>query len=198
LEYQVKLPLTDKNKRKGVLNKDTMKDATDALIERGHIIKIVLKGNEAAPPPHKRYRVQQGQEQDFYHWSLYTSHHDRRMDLGDHFKTEVLFEIKTIHQSGKAAKNRLFKNRKWGGQSMFMHWLNYGLIHVIEISLSDVLVYRHGGEFSSFIGARIVAGIMQFIADGMMMTPNAPGNIIGRGRIGALNELYHVDLQTAV
>ena len=31
-----------------------------------------------------------------------------------------------------------------------------------------------------------------------MKHPNAPGNIIGRGRGGALNEDYHVDLQTAV
>jgi hypothetical protein len=40
---------------------------------------------------------------------------------------------------------------------------------------------------------------MEFIANGMMMSPNAPGNIIvGRGRIGALNEVYHVNLQTAI
>ncbi len=81
---------------------------------------------------------------------------------------------------------------------MFAHWLNHGLIRVIEISWSNVLVYRHGGEFSPFIGARIVAGIMQFIPDGMMISPNALGNIIGRGCIGALNEVYHVDLQTAI
>ena len=44
-----------------------MKDAIDASIERGHIVKIVLEGDEAAPPPHKRYHVQRDQEQDFYH-----------------------------------------------------------------------------------------------------------------------------------
>jgi hypothetical protein len=79
-----------------------------------------------------------------------------------------------------------------------MHWLNHGLIHMIETSSSNVLVYRHGGEFSPFVGARIVAGIMQFIADGMMMSPDAPGNIIGRGCVSALNEVFHVNLQTAV
>jgi hypothetical protein len=79
-----------------------------------------------------------------------------------------------------------------------MHWLNHGLIHVIEISSSNVLVYRHGGGFSPFVGTRIVAGIMQFIAGGMMMSPDAWGNIIGRGRVGALNEVFHVDLQTAI
>jgi hypothetical protein len=51
---------------------------------------------------------------------------------------------------------------------------------------------------SLFVGARIVAGIMQFIANGMMMSPNAPGNIIGRRRVGALNDVFHVNLQTAV
>jgi hypothetical protein len=96
LEYQAKYPLTGENEREGVLSKDTMKDAIDASIERGHIVKIVLKGNEAAPPLHKRDRVQPGQEQDFYHWSLYTAHHDRGMDFGDHSKMEVLFEIETI------------------------------------------------------------------------------------------------------
>jgi hypothetical protein len=81
---------------------------------------------------------------------------------------------------------------------MFTHWLNYGLIRVIEISLSNVLVYRHGGEFSPFVGARISAGIMQFIADGMMMTPDAPGNVIGRGCVAALNEVFCVNLPTVV
>jgi hypothetical protein len=198
LEYQVKYPLTGGNERKGVLNEDTMKDLIDALIERGHVVKIVPEGDEAAPRPHERYCVQQDQEQDFYHWSLYTAHHNRGMDFGDHSEMEVLFEIKTIRQSGKAAKNWLMKNCKWGGQLMFMNWLNYGLIHVIEILLSNVLVYRHGGELSPLIGAGIVAEIMGFVANGMMMTPNAPGNVIGRGCIAALNESFLVNLPTAV
>jgi hypothetical protein len=126
------------------------------------------------------------------------AHHDRGMDFGDHYKTEVLFEIKTIRQSGEAAKNRLMRNHKWGGQLMFRHWLNYELICVIEIMLSNVLVYRHGGGFHLFVGARIVEGIMRFIADGMMVTPNFPGNVICRGRVGELNELFCVDLPAAV
>ncbi len=100
----------------------------DALIERGHIIKIVPGGDEATPSLHKCYCVQQDQGQDFYHWSLYTTCHDRGKDFGDRSKMEVLFEIKTIRRSGKAAKNQLMKNRNWDGQLMFMHWLNYGLI----------------------------------------------------------------------
>ncbi len=97
LECQVEYPLTRGSKKEGVLNKDNMKDAIDALIERGHIVEIVLEGDEAAPPPHECYRVQQDQEQNFYHWSLYTAHHNRGMDFWDHSKTEVLFEIQTIH-----------------------------------------------------------------------------------------------------
>jgi hypothetical protein len=58
-------------------------------------------------------------------------------------------------------------------------------------------MYGHWGEFSPFVGARIIAGIMGFIADGMMMTPNVPGNIIGRGRVAALNESFSVNLPTA-
>ena len=69
---------------------------------------------------------------------------------------------------------------------------------MIEILSSNVFVYRHGGEFSPFVRARIVAGIMGCIADGMMMTPNAPGNVIGRGCIGPLNEAFRADLPTAV
>jgi hypothetical protein len=69
---------------------------------------------------------------------------------------------------------------------------------VIEISSRNVLVYRHGGEFSPFVGVRTIAGIMQFIADGMMMTPNVLGNVIGRGCIGPLNEAFCVNLPTAV
>jgi hypothetical protein len=81
---------------------------------------------------------------------------------------------------------------------MFMHWLNYGLIRVIEISSRNVLVYRHGGEFRPFVGAKIIAGIMQFIADSMMMTPNVPGNVIGRECVAALNEAFCVNLPTAI
>ncbi len=69
---------------------------------------------------------------------------------------------------------------------------------MIEILPSNVFAYRHGGEFIPFVGARIVAGIMQFIAISMMKSPNALGNIICRGCIGALNEDYHVDLHTAM
>jgi hypothetical protein len=150
------------------------------------------------PPPHKCYCVQEGQQRDFFQWSLYTAHHNTGMVFGDHSKMEVLFEIETICQSGKAAKNRLIKNCGWDGQLLFMHWLNYGLIRVIEILSSNVLVYRHGGEFSPFVGARIVTGIMQFITNGVMISPNAPGNIIGRGCVAALNEVFRVDLPTAV
>ncbi len=82
-----------------------MRNAIDALIERGHAVNIVPEGDEATPPPHKRFRVQEGQEQDFYYWSLYTAHHHRGMIFGDHSKTEVLFEIKMICRSGKAVKN---------------------------------------------------------------------------------------------
>jgi hypothetical protein len=69
---------------------------------------------------------------------------------------------------------------------------------VIEILSSNLLMYRHGGEFSPFVAARIVAGIMRFIVNGMMIRPNAPGNIIGGGRVVALNEVFHVNLPTAV
>jgi hypothetical protein len=96
LEYQVKYPLTGGNKREGVLDEHTMRDAIDALIERGHVIEICPEGDEVSPPPHKCYCVQEGQEHDFYQWSLHTAHHDTGIVFGDHSKTEVLFEIKTI------------------------------------------------------------------------------------------------------
>ncbi len=41
-----------RNEGEGVLNKETMKDVIDALIEKGHIVKIVPEGDKAAPPPH--------------------------------------------------------------------------------------------------------------------------------------------------
>jgi hypothetical protein len=73
-----------------------MRDAIDALIERGHVVEIVAEGDEATPPPHECYRMQEGQERDFYHWSLYIAHHNRDMVFGYHSEMEVLFEIKTI------------------------------------------------------------------------------------------------------
>ena len=58
LEYQVEYPLTRGNEREGVLDKNTMGDAIDASIERGHVVEIVPEGGEATPPPHKRFHVQ--------------------------------------------------------------------------------------------------------------------------------------------
>jgi hypothetical protein len=147
---------------------------------------------------HEHYRMQEGQEHEFYQWSLYTAHHNTDLVFGDLSEAEVLFEIKTIRRSGKAAKNRLIKNREWGGQLLFTHWLNYGLICVIEISSSNLLVHRHGGEFSPFVGARIVVGIMRFITNSMMIRPNAPGSIIGGGCVVAQNEVFCVKLPAAV
>jgi hypothetical protein len=92
----------------------------------------------------------------------------------------------------------LIKNREWGEQLSFTHWLNHRLIHVIEILSTNLLVNRHGGEFIPFVGARIVAWIMHFIANGMMTSPNAPGNIIGRGSVAALNEVFRVNLPIAI
>jgi hypothetical protein len=69
---------------------------------------------------------------------------------------------------------------------------------MIEILSSNLLVYRHGGEFSPFIGARIVAGIMWFITYGVMIRPNAPVNIIGRRCVVALSEVFRDNLPTAV
>jgi hypothetical protein len=77
-------------------------------------------------------------------------------------KTEVLFEIGTIRRSGKAAKKRLIKNREWGGQLLFMHRLNYRLIHMIEISLSNVLVYSHGGE-ALLLGQELLQGLCNLL-----------------------------------
>jgi hypothetical protein len=45
LEYQVECPLIGGNKRDGVLDKDTMRDAIDAWIEMGHVVKIVPEGD---------------------------------------------------------------------------------------------------------------------------------------------------------
>jgi hypothetical protein len=38
MEYQVEYPLTGGNKREEVLDEDSMRDAIDALIERGHVV----------------------------------------------------------------------------------------------------------------------------------------------------------------
>jgi hypothetical protein len=39
---------------------------------------------------------------------------------------------------------------------------------------------------------------MWFIANGVMIRPDAPGNIIGRGRVVALDEVFCVNLLAAV
>jgi hypothetical protein len=62
LEYQVEYLLTRGNESEGVLDKDTMRDAIDALIEMGHVVEIVPEGGEATPPLHKCYHVQRDQE----------------------------------------------------------------------------------------------------------------------------------------
>ncbi len=96
--------MDQRNKREGVLDEHTLRDVIVALIKREHVIEIVPEGDEVLPPLLECYRTQEGQECRFYWWSLYTAHHNTDIVFGDHSKTEVLFEIKTIRQSGKAAK----------------------------------------------------------------------------------------------
>jgi hypothetical protein len=57
LEYQVEYPLTGGNEREGVLNEHTMRGAIDALIERGHVVKIACEGDKVLPPLHKLSRA---------------------------------------------------------------------------------------------------------------------------------------------
>ncbi len=97
LEYQDNYPLTGGNKREGVLDEHTMRDAIDASIEWGHVIKIVPEGDEVLPPPHEHYLMQEGQKRRFYQWSHYMAHHNTDIVFGDHSKMEVLFEIEIIH-----------------------------------------------------------------------------------------------------
>jgi hypothetical protein len=68
---------------------------------------LILSLREMRLPPHCTNATvcKKGKSKIFFQWSLYTAHHDRGMVFGDHSKMEVLFEIKTICQSGKAAKN---------------------------------------------------------------------------------------------
>jgi hypothetical protein len=76
LQYLDEYPLTRRNEKEGVLDKHTMRVAIDALIERGHIVEIGPEGDEVLPPPHEHYCMQEGQEHEFYQWSLYTAHHN--------------------------------------------------------------------------------------------------------------------------
>ncbi len=78
LEYQDEHPLMGRNEREWVLDEHTMRDVIDALIERGHVVEIVPEGDEVPPPWHEHYPMQEGQEREFYQWSLYTAHHNTR------------------------------------------------------------------------------------------------------------------------
>jgi hypothetical protein len=80
----------------------------------------------------------------------------------------------------------------------FWYWLYYGLIQLIEILLSNALVYRNGRDLSSFVGAKFIARIMRFIADSLLMGPDAPDNIMGRGQVTSMMDILHVHLPTAV
>ncbi len=195
--YQSDYPLTIVNESKGVLNVPTMRDAINASIQRGHVVEVVPEGDELLPSPCKIHRVQERHETQFFQWSLYTAHHSAVIKFGDHSETEVLLEIEIIHWSGKAAKTCLFENWEWGGKMSFLYWLYYGLI-LIEILLSNVLVYRNGRDLSCIVGAKFVARIMRFIADGLLMGPDAPDNIMGRGQVTLMMEILHVHLPTAV
>jgi hypothetical protein len=53
---------------------------------------------------------------------------------------------------------------------------------LIEISLSNVLVYRNEEDFSCFVKAKIVAWIMRVIADGLLMGPDTPDNKQEKGK----------------
>jgi hypothetical protein len=80
---------------------------------------------------------------------------------------------------------------------VFSYWLNYSLIQMIEITLRNTFVFRNGGDLSRFVGVKIVVGLMRVIADGLLME-HGPNNIIGRGHLGSLRDVFGVDIQSAV
>ncbi len=57
-------------------------------------------------------------------------------------------------------------------------------------------MHRNGGDLGSFVGAKFVMGIMLCIADGLLMEPDAPDNIIRRGHVTVMMDVFHVDLPT--
>jgi hypothetical protein len=119
------------------------------------------------------------------------------MEFGNHFDTEVLLEIEIIRQLGKATKNRLMKILEWGRKMVFTYWLKHGLVWVIEITSSNAHVFRSGGDLSRFIGVKIVVGLMWFITDLLLMEQGVD-NIIGRGQLCWLRDVFGVDLQLAI
>ncbi len=80
---------------------------------------------------------------------------------------------------------------------MFIYWLNYGLVWMIEITTSNTYILNSGRDLSKFVGVKIVIGLMRFIADGLL-AGQGPNNIIRRGHMGELRDFLGVDLQLAV
>jgi hypothetical protein len=199
LVYQSDYPLTIGNKSKGVINIPSMRDAINALIQRGHVVWGCARGRWASPSTA---------------WTLLRARKTWNPVLSVeplHGSAQCCDWIWGSFQEGgfigyqdhmmvwKGHKNRLMKNHKWSGKVIFMYWLYYGLIWLIEeILLISNLVYINGGELSCFVGVKIIAGIMWFIADGLLMEPDTQDNIMGRGQVTAMMNILNVDLPTAV
>jgi hypothetical protein len=80
---------------------------------------------------------------------------------------------------------------------VFTYWLNYGLVQMIEFTSSNAFISKNGGDLSRFVGMKIILELMLFIAVGLLMEQGAD-NIIGRGQVGLLKDVFGVDLQLAI
>jgi hypothetical protein len=68
---------------------------------------------------------------------------------------------------------------------------------MIEITSSYAYVCKRGRGLSNFVGVKIVVGHMRFIPDGLLMEQGLH-NIIGRGQVGALRDIFGMDLKLVV
>jgi len=113
---------------------------------------------------HEKYRVKKGEEKkSFFEQDIYKVHGTSGEDYVVSSSEEtILLDIEVIRRSGKAAINRMLKNKEMGGMVVFGPWWNYALQRILQLSSDESI---KDGSLEDYTAVKIIRSLFAFIKD---------------------------------
>jgi hypothetical protein len=139
-----------------------------------------------------RYCVKVGCELDFFERDIYKVHDPTRVTSNACNLTcteeAILLEIETLRQSGKATKNRMFKQKETGAKVVFGPWFNYAFQRLLQLTSSNN--GSSSANMASLLGeytaVKIIRSLFSFITYDLK-------DIVKYGRLNDLKTKMGVD-----
>lgn len=119
---------------------------------------------EGGSESYEGHCVKKGHEKSFFEREIYKVHKGEGYSSGSPSEETILFEIEVIRRSGKATKNRMFKNKETGGMVVFGPWWNYSMQRVLDLSSDKTLTAESFGQYTA---VKIIRSLFSLIAIGL-------------------------------